>query len=100
MLPFINKQPVAVTAAVRAVLYSLILLGVIQIDEQQLAGIAIALEAVLGLFVWNAVTTKEAPRLETGAEVEVLDGGQPTGDTVVIQPTPPGPIGVEDGAAG
>lgn len=91
MLPFINRQPVAVAAAVRAVLYALVLLNLIVLTEEQLAGIAIALELVLGLFVWNASTPTAAPTLPADTEVRV----QGTEDTVVIQPTPPGPEGHE-----
>lgn len=53
----LDNEPVAIAAAVRAVLYSLVLLGVIVLDEAALAGIALAIELVLSLFLRNAVNT-------------------------------------------
>lgn len=53
----LESEPVAIAAAVRAVLYSLVLLGVIVLDEAALAGIALAIELVLSLFLRNAVNT-------------------------------------------
>jgi hypothetical protein len=50
------QQPVAIAAALRAVLYVGVLLGWLQLDAEQLAGIAIAAELVLGLFSWASVT--------------------------------------------
>jgi hypothetical protein len=47
MIPFINAEPVAVAGALRAVLWALVLLGLIALDEKQLAAIAIAAELVL-----------------------------------------------------
>jgi hypothetical protein len=51
----LNKEPVAIAAALKTVLFVAVLFG-LAINEQQLAGIAIALEVVLGLFVRSKVT--------------------------------------------
>ncbi len=52
----LENEPVAIAAAVRAVLHSLVLLGVIVLDEAALAGISLALELVLALVLRSAVT--------------------------------------------
>jgi hypothetical protein len=52
----LNKEPVAIAGAVRSVLYVAVLLGAVSLGEEQLAGIALALELVLGLLARNAVT--------------------------------------------
>lgn len=51
-----KQQPVVIAGAVKAVLNVAILLGLLIMDEKTLAGIALALEVILNLFVWNAVT--------------------------------------------
>jgi hypothetical protein len=55
MIPFINAEPVAVAGALRAVLWALVLLGLIALDEKQLAAIAIAAELVLTLLTRSRV---------------------------------------------
>lgn len=55
-LNLLNAEPVAVAAAFRSVLWALVLVGVITLDEPQLAAIAIAIEAVLALFVRSKVS--------------------------------------------
>ena len=50
--------------------------------------------ALLTLFVRQASTPTAAPTLPEGAEVTV----QGTTDTVIVAPTPPGPIGIEGDA--
>ncbi len=52
----LENEPVAVAAAVRAVLHSLVLLGIIALDAEALAGISLAVELVLGLLLRSAVT--------------------------------------------
>lgn len=95
MLPFIQKEPAAVAAAIVAVLNVLQLTGVVSLDGDTVSAINIALIAVLGLFVRQSTTPTAAPTLPAQTEVSVKG----TSDTVVIQPTPPGPIGYEgDGA--
>ena len=49
---------------------------------------------VTGMLIQPNVTPVAAPKLPAGTEVMVQDSS----DTVIIQPTPPGPTGVEDGA--
>jgi hypothetical protein len=51
-----TKEPVAIAGAVRSILFVLVLLSVVVLDEKQLAGIALALELLLGLFVRSQVT--------------------------------------------
>jgi len=52
----IKTEPVAVSAAVTAVLNVLVLLGVLDLDPDQLAAINTAVVLVLGLFVRSQVT--------------------------------------------
>lgn len=96
MLPFLNKEPAAVAAAIVAVLNVLQLTGVVSLDGNTVSAINIALVAVLGLFVRQASTPTAAPTLATGTEVKVKDSS----DTVIIAPSPPGPSGIEGGAQG
>lgn len=91
-----QKQPAVIAGAIRTVLYVLVLAGVLVFGEQLLAGIALAVEVVLTLFVVSTSTPTAAPTLKSGTEVKV----QGTTDTVVIAPTPPGPTGIEGGDAG
>lgn len=53
----LDNEPVAIAAAVRAVLHSLVLLGIVVLDESALAGISLAIELVLSLFLRNAVNS-------------------------------------------
>lgn len=50
------KQPVVIAGAIRGVIYALVLFGVFDVAAEQLAGGALALEGVLGLFAWASVT--------------------------------------------
>lgn len=86
-----NKEPVAIAGAIRSVLFVLVLMGLVALDEKQLAGIALALELVLGLFARQASTPTASPTLASGTEVSVAGSD----DRVVIAPTPPGPTGIE-----
>lgn len=52
----LENEPVAIASAVRAVLHTLVLLGVIALDEAALAGISLAIELVLALMLRSAVT--------------------------------------------
>lgn len=55
-----KKQPVAIAGAIKSLLHVGVLAGVISFGEPLLAGISLAIEVTLGLFVWNAVEpTKE-----------------------------------------
>jgi hypothetical protein len=54
-----NREPAVIAGAIRSVLYTAILLGVPYVKDltiEQLAGIAIGLEVVLGLFVRSSST--------------------------------------------
>ena len=55
ILSIFEKEPVAIAAAIRSVLFVAVLFG-LAVDEDQLAAIALALELVLGLFVRQKVT--------------------------------------------
>ena len=95
MLPFIGKEPVVVASAVRAVLHACVLVGVLTLDAEALAAISIAVEAVLVVFTRQNVTPTANATLPANTEVHV----EHTNDTVIIQPTPPGPVGIEDAGA-
>lgn len=77
-----TKEPVVITGAVRSVLYVLILTGAIVLDEKALAGVALALELVLGLFARGSSTSTTAPTLTVGTPVN-------EGAAVVASVTPP-----------
>lgn len=53
------------------------------------AGLAVA------IYLNKTTTSSTAPVLEPNTEVAVKG----TADTVIVQPTPPGPTGIEDGGA-
>lgn len=52
----INREPVAISAAVVAVLNALVLLGVVHLTPDQIAGVNAAVVAVLALIVRSKVT--------------------------------------------
>lgn len=47
----LDKEPVIVSGAVKAILAVLVITGVFELSAEALAGVVIALDAVLGLFV-------------------------------------------------
>ena len=51
-----QKQPVVIAGAIRSILFVAVLAGLIVMDSELLAGIALTAEVVLGLFVWNGST--------------------------------------------
>lgn len=51
-----SREPTVVAGAIRTVLYGAVILGYVHLTPEQLAGIAIGLEAVLGLFVRQSST--------------------------------------------
>lgn len=67
----LQKQPVAIAGALRSILYVLVLAGVLHMDADLLAGIALAAEVVLGLFAFSQVTPTSDPTLPKGTEVTV-----------------------------
>jgi len=77
-----TKEPVAIAGAVRSILWILVLLSVVALDEKQLAGIALGLEVVLGLFARSQTTSTSAPTLQAGVAVKT-----PAGESAVVVPT-------------
>ena len=89
-----DKQPAIIAGAIRSVLFVLVLAGLVSLGEELLAGIALTAEIVLTLFTVSQSTPKHHPTLAEGTEVKV----QGSEDTVVIAASPPGPVGIDDGA--
>ena len=79
-----SKEPVVIAGAARSVLYVLILVGVLHLTVEQLAGIALALELVLGLFARSTTTPTTQPTLTVGTPVNA-------GAAVVASVNPPPP---------
>ena len=77
-----TKEPVVIAGAVRSVLFVAVLMGVFVIDEKQIAGIALGLEVLLGLFVRSQSTPKADPTLTVGTSVNA-------GAAVVASVSPP-----------
>lgn len=83
-----TKEPVVIAGTVRSVLYILVILGAIALDEKQLAGIALGLELVLGLLSRGASTSTAEPKLQEGTAVlnpAAPDGDQPPPDLIVAR---------------
>jgi hypothetical protein len=76
--PF-EKEPAIIGAAVVAVLNALVLLGVVSLTPEQIAGINIALVAVLGLFVRQSVFSQETTK-------RLVQRAAATGDTDIGNP--------------
>lgn len=74
-----GKEPAVISAALVAVLNALVLLKVIQLQEDQIAGINIALVAVLGLFVRQSVFTASTAQ-------KLVDRAVATGNTNIGDP--------------
>jgi hypothetical protein len=55
-LAIFEKEPAVIAGAIRTVLYGAVILGYVTLTVDQLAGIAIGLELVLGLFVRQSST--------------------------------------------
>ena len=67
-----SKEPVVIAGAIRSILWVLVLLGAILLNAEQLAGIALVLELVLGLFVRSTSTSSSSPTLAEGTTVTVV----------------------------
>jgi hypothetical protein len=67
-----TKEPVVIAGAVRSILFVLVLLSLVTLDEKQLAGIALGLELVLGLFTRANSTSSSTPTLTEGTKVTVV----------------------------
>lgn len=74
-----TKEPAVIAGAIRTVLMALVLLSLVAMDEKQLAGIALALEVVLTLFVRSQSTSTAEPKLPIGTPV--LNPAAPNGDS-------------------
>ncbi len=73
-----TKEPVVIAGAVRSILFVLVLLSVVTLDDKQLAGIALGLELLLGLFARSNSTSTSAPTLTEGTKVTVVTpAGEP-----------------------
>ena len=85
-----TKEPVVIAGAVRSVLYVLILVGWLHLTVEQLAGVALALELVLGLFARSTSTSTTQPTLSVGTPVNA-------GAAVVasVDPPPPPTVAVD-----
>ena len=104
-----DKQPVAIATALRYILLAAVLVNLIALDEKQLAGILIAVEAVLGLFVWNAVKPMSSARAdeaqafaagaEAGAAAKEQDmSPEESPAHVAVEDIPDAPAGGSDAA--
>ena len=51
-----QKEPAVIAGAIRTVLYSAVIMGYLHLTVEQLAGVAVALEVVLGIFVRQSST--------------------------------------------
>ena len=72
------KEPVVIAGAIKSVLWVFVILGLVVLDEKQLAGIALSLELLLGLFARTASTSTTFPTLEAGTKLTVVTpDGQP-----------------------
>jgi hypothetical protein len=78
----LTKEPVVIAGAVRSILFVAVLLSLVVLDEKQLAGIAIGLELLLGLFARQTSTSTNAPTLAVGTAVN-------QGAAVVASVNPP-----------
>ena len=61
-----NLEPVRVAAAVRSILLCLALLGPVRLTPEQIAGVVVAVEAVLAVFVRRRVTPTRKTRRSRG----------------------------------
>lgn len=67
-VPFFNREPVAIAAAIRAVLYVAVLYG-FNMSPEQMTAVVIAVESVLGLITRSQVT----PFVAAGTTPNVTD---------------------------
>lgn len=88
-----TKEPVVIAGAIRSVLWVLILLSVIAMDEKQLAAVGLALEVVLGLFTRSTTTPTTAPVLAVGTPA---NAGSAVVASVVPPPEPLAELGEGD----
>ncbi len=67
----LQKEPAAIAAALKSILFVAVLAGLVVIDAEVLAGVALAAELVLSLFVRNVSTSVAQPTLPAGTEVSI-----------------------------
>ena len=79
-----TKEPVVIAGAVRSILFVLVLLSVVTLDDKQLAGIALGLELLLGLFARSNTTSTSSPTLPAGTSVTVQTPAGQVDKTVVL----------------
>lgn len=79
-----TKEPVVIAGGIRSILYVLVLMGLVILDDKQLAGIALGLELLLGLFARQGSTSTTSPNLTVGTAVN-------DGAAVVASVNPPPP---------
>lgn len=99
-----NTQPVALNVAIAGLVSSLVTLAAIfwpdrLTPETQAAIVAVANSAIVVITIlvtMRQVTPVANPTLPSGSVVNV----QGTEDKVEIQPTPPGPTGIDTSAGG
>lgn len=97
-----NQQPVALNVAIAGLVSSVVTLAAIfwpdRLDPTtQGAIIAVANSLIVVVTIYltqRQVTPVANPTLPANTEVKV----EGTTDTVIVQPTPPGPAGIEGGA--
>lgn len=93
-------QPATIPVAIAAVLSTgVALIGYVAGLDDTLKVLILAFgNSVIGLgtiiFLNARTTSSTAPVVQRGTEV-AIEGST---DTVVVQPSPPGPVGIEDGA--
>lgn len=98
-----QNQPVAVSFAVGGLLTTGVALAAILYPDRlnqavQVAIIAFGNSVILtagAVYAMMKSTPSDKPRVEKGTSVEVLDKGQPTGDSVIVQKSPPGSVDVD-----
>lgn len=79
------RQPTPIVSAIRMTLLALVALG-LGLTELQIVAIMLAVEAILGLVNWHAVTPTAAPKLELAKPVQVTGTADtPPPDAIVAR---------------
>ena len=94
-LAIFQKEPAVIAGAVRSIVYVLVLMQAVALTVEQLAGIALGLELLLGLFVRSASTSSTSPSLTVGTSVNagsaVVASVVPVATPVAVLDEPPNP---------
>lgn len=88
-----NREPTVVIAAIGAFLGAIakaaVLLGLVDWDAEQLAGISLVIDtglvAVGAILIRSAVTPTANPSLPAGTSVEVIQPGATPNTTTIVQ---------------